>query len=160
MKKFKIIQILLLCLVFSSCTQENELPDNSICANIDCIPAISFFKLKFVDKTTDTDLIYSNFSNGAKYNLGDVKIYSTRFKKDLDFSVDSANKSNRFLVFSTAVTDEFIISLANQPTDKLSVETQFINQPCCNQLKLTKLSLNSAVIPFVQFTPTTIILKK
>lgn len=157
MRKFKIIQLLLICLVFDSCSQKDDLPDNSRCAGIDCGPAISYFKLKFVDKTTDVDLLNNN---GAKYNVSDVRIYSTRFKKDLDFRVDSANKTNRFLVFSTAVTDEFIISLANQPTDKLSAETQFIDLPCCDQLKITKLTLNSTSIPFEQFLPTTIILKK
>ena len=160
MKNFKSLILFLIFLIFSSCDQEDELPDNSICATILCVPAVSFFKLKFVDKNTDANLLFNDTNNGMKYNLSDVKIYSTRFRKNLDFRVDSANKSDRFLIFSTAVTDEFIISLANQPTDKLSVETQFIDQPCCDELRLTKLTLNASAIPFTQFTPTTIILKK
>ena len=155
--RFLLLSILLITLSFG-CNLED---DNSlVCPAVLCIAPEQSFKLKFLDNNSDVDLIFGTGIGGIKYNLSDVKIYSSRFKKNVEFKIDSTNKTNKFLVFSTLVTDEFIISLGNLPTDKLSAETQFIDQPCCNQLKLTKLTLNSAVIPFVQFTPTTIVLKK
>ena len=161
MTKFKIVILFITYLIFGSCNQkESDLFNPGACAVVFCAIPEQSFNLKFLDKNTEADLLFSNIINSPKYKLADVKIYSSRFKKNVDFKIDSTNKTNKILVFSTLVTDEFIISLGNLPTDKLSAETQFIDQPCCNQLKLTKLTLNSAVIPFVQFTPTTIILKK
>ena len=155
--RFLIFSILLITLSFG-CNLEDD--NDLVCPAVVCTTPEQTFKLKFLDKTTEVDLIFGNNITQAKYKLSDVSVYSTRFKKNLTFEVDSANKTNKFLVFSTLVTDEFIISLGNQPTDKLSIETQFIDQPCCDELRLTKLTLNASAIPFTQFTPTTIILKK
>lgn len=158
--KLTIVGFFLITLVINSCTDKESGLNFSTCATVKCAPPSQTFKLKFLDKTTEVDLIFGNIIIQAKYKLSDVSVYSTRFKKNLTFEVDSANKTNKFLFFSTLVTDEFIISLANQPTDKLIVETQFIDQPCCDELKLTKLTLNASAMPFTQFTPTIIILKK
>ena len=155
--RFLLFSILLITLSFG-CNLEDD--NDLVCPAVVCTTSEQTFNLKFLNKNSDNDLLFGSSITGVKYNLIDVKIYSTRFKKNLDFRVDSTNKSNRFLIFSTNVTDEFIISLANQPADKLSVETQFIHQPCCDELRLTKLTLNASAISFTQFTPTTIILKK
>ena len=155
--RFLLFSILLITLSFG-CNLEDD--NDLVCPAVICTTSEQTFNLKFLNKNSDNDLLFGSSITGVKYNLIDVKIYSTRFKKNLDFRVDSTNKSNRFLIFSTNVTDEFIISLANQPIDKLIVETQFIDQPCCDELRLTKLSLNASVIPFTQFLPKTVILKK
>ena len=155
--RFLIFSILLITLSFG-CNLEDD--NDLVCPAVVCTTPEQTFKLKFLDKTTEVDLIFGNNITQAKYKLSDFSVYSTRFKKNLTFEVDSSNKTNKFLLFSTLVTDEFIISLGNQPTDKLSIETQFIDQPCCDELRLTKLTLNASAIPFTQFTPTTIILKK
>ena len=155
--RFLLFSVLLITLSFG-CNLED---DNSlVCPAVLCTAPEQSFKLKFLDKNSDVDLLFGSFTSGVKYQLSDVKIYSSRFKKNVEFKIDSTNKTNKFLVFSTLVTDEFIISLGNLPTDKLIVETQFIDQPCCDELRLTKLTLNASVIPFTQFTPVTIILKK
>ena len=155
--RFLLFSILMITLSFG-CNLED---DNSlVCPAVLCISPEQSFKLKFLDKNSDVDLLFGTGIGGIKYNLSDVKIYSSRFKKNVDFKIDSTNKTNKLLFFSTLVTDEFIISLGNLPTDKLSVETQFIDQPCCDELRLTKLTLNASAIPFTQFTPTTIVLKK
>lgn len=156
--RFLFFSILLITLN-QGCSLEKK--DNDlVCPAVLCTTLEQSFKLKFLDKNTDADLLFGTSLSGVKYNSGQVKIYSTRFKKDLEFKIDSTIKTNRFIVFSTTVTDEFIIGLANLNTDKLSAETQFIDQPCCDELKLTKLTLNSSSLTFTQSSPTTIILKK
>jgi len=148
-------------ILFNACSaNDSESLNSDVFPAVVCMPPAQSFKLKFSDKNTGTDLLFDNLLRPTKYKLTDVNIYSSRFKKNLEFSVDSINKTNRFIVFSTAVTDEFFIRLAQNSADKLSAETQFIDQPCCDELKLTKLTLNSTALSFVQFSPTTIILKK
>jgi len=155
--RFLLFSILLITLSFG-CNLEDD--NDLVCPAVVCNTPEQTFNLKFLNKNSDADLLFGSITSGVKYQLSDVKIFSSRFKKNIDFKIDSANKTNKFLVFSTLVTDEFIISLANQPTDKLSVETQFIDQPCCDELRLTKLTLNASTISFTRFIPTTIILKK
>lgn len=161
MMKIKALIVFLGVILFNSCASEEEsLSSSDACATILCAVPQQSFKLKFLERNTETDLLFANSITQARYKLSDVSIYSTRFKKNLTFQVDSTNKTNRFLIFSTPVTDEFIITLANLPQDKLSAETQFVDKPCCHQLILTKLTLNSTTVPFTQSNPTTIILKK
>lgn len=161
MMKIKALIVFLGVILFTSCASEEEsLSSPNACATVKCASPLQTFQLKFLEKTTEVDLLFANSITQARYKLSDVSIYSSRFKKNLTFQVDSTNKTNRFLIFSTAVTDEFVITLANLPADKLSAETQFIDQPCCDQLILTKLTLNSTAVPFTQSNPSTIILKK
>ena len=155
--RFLLFSILIITLSFG-CNLEDD--NDLVCPAVVCNTPEQTFNLKFLNKNSDADLLFGSITSGVKYQLSDVKIFSSRFKKNIDFKIDSANKTNKFLIFSTLVTDEFIISLANQPTDKLSVETQFIDQPCCDELRLTKLTLNASTISFTRFIPTTIILKK
>lgn len=146
---------------FSSCSsEEDSLLSPNACPAVLCAVPQQSFNLKFLEKNTEVDLLFANNTTQARYKINDVSIYSTRFKKNIAFQVDSTNKTNRFILFSTAVTDEFIIGLGNLPHDKLSAETQFVDQPCCNLLKLTRLTLNSVAVPFTQSSPTAIILKK
>lgn len=160
MMKIKALIVFLGVILFTSCASEEEsLLSSDACATILCAVPQQSFKLKFLERNTETDLLFANSITQSRYKLSDVSIYSTRFKKNLTFQVDSTNKTNRFLVFSTAVTDEFIVTLANLPQDKLSAETQFVDKPCCDQLILTKLTLNSTTVPFTQSNPI-IILKK
>jgi hypothetical protein len=155
--RFLLFSILLITLSFG-CNLKDD--NNLVCPAVVCTTNEQTFNLKFLNKNSDADLLFGSITSGVKYQVSDVKIYSARFNKNVDFKIDSTNKTNKFLFFSTAVTDEFIITLGNLPTDKLSAETQFIDQPCCDQLKLTKLTLNFTQLTFNPATPTTIILKK
>jgi hypothetical protein len=150
------LYISFLAFLLLACNQANDNSD-SVCPAVLCATPTQFFKLKFIDKDKQTDLF---FGTAAKYSLNDLKIYSSRFKRNIDFNVDSTNKSDRYIVISTSVTDEFAIKLANIATDELKVETKFIDQPCCDILQITQLKLNNSVLYFSNTSPTIILVQK
>ncbi|TKC00236.1 hypothetical protein [Pedobacter cryophilus] len=150
------LYISFLAFLLLACNQENDNSD-SVCPTVLCATPTQFFKLKFIDKDKQTDLF---FGTVAKYSLNDLKIYSSRFKRNIDFNVDSTTKSDKYILISTSVTDEFAIKLANTATDELKVETKFINQTCCDILQITQLKLNNSVLSFSNTSPTVILLQK
>ncbi|MBD3749910.1 MAG: hypothetical protein IE931_10470 [Sphingobacteriales bacterium] len=146
-------------IVLDSCKTDNK-SLNSICpssAIASCAVPQQFFKIKFIDRDQLTDLL---FGAKAKYHLEDLKIYSTRYAKDISFSLDSTEQNQKYIMFSTKGTDQFIIKLADEPKDNLLVETKYNDDSCCGQLNITQLTLNNSKIAFTNHSPTVIILKK
>ena len=154
--KFKILFVsILISLLGCKVASDNS---TNICpqAALSCITPMQFFKLKFVDKS-NLDLI---FGSNAKYNYNDVVIYSIRHNKNLNFTIDSTDRTNKYILFSTPGTDEFSIRLPNLNKDTLMVETAFVNSGCCGSLNITKLTLNKTSLSFSNTNPTIILLKK
>ncbi|MBU0695821.1 MAG: hypothetical protein KKE39_04770 [Bacteroidetes bacterium] len=156
--KFKILFVSILIFLLG-CKVASDNSAN-ICpqAALSCITPVQFFKLKFVDKSnSNLDLI---FGRNAKYNYNDVVIYSIRHNKNLNFTIDSTDRTNKYILFSTPGTDEFSIRLPNLNKDTLMAETAFVNSGCCGSLNITKLTLNKSALPFSNTNPTIILLKK
>jgi hypothetical protein len=127
-------------------------------AAISCSTPMQFFKLRFVDKSNvNLDLIFGSY---PKFSLNDVVIHSERHNKNLSFTIDSADRMNKYIVFSTPGTDEFSIGLPNLSKDTLMAETAFVNSGCCGSLNITKLTLNKYALSFSNTNPTIILLKK
>ncbi|MEO5910731.1 MAG: hypothetical protein ABIP95_07565 [Pelobium sp.] len=146
-------------LFFYSCVkkEDSNIPNTHNCALVLCTQASKTFNIHILDKSNSSDLI---FGSNPKYRFNDVKIYSTRLKKNIDLSVDSTDKSNKFIRFETFGTDEFVIYFASTTPDSLKVETKFIAESCCGKLDITNLNLNNQSIQFSNTVPTTITLKK
>lgn len=146
-------------IVLNSC-QTNNKSQTSICpsyAIASCaIPQITF-KIKLIDSVRLTDLL---FGANARYHLDDLKIHSTRYAKDISFSVDSSEQNQKYILFTTNGTDDFTIKLADRPKDNLVVETKYSDEACCGKLNITQLSLNHLKIAFTNSSPTVIVLKK
>src|SRR6476659_5599039 len=105
--KFKILLAGSLIL-FLGCKDAKESSAGLCPATLCAIPTQSF-RLKFVDKNNvNADLIFGSY---AKISLKDVTIHSIRHNKNLDFSVDSLDSANKYILFSTTGTDEFSINL-------------------------------------------------
>ncbi len=156
--KFKILLVSIV-ISLSGCKVASDNSTN-ICpqAALSCTTPMQFFKLKFVDKNDlNLDLI---FGSNAKYNSNDVVIYSIRLNKNLNFTIDSTDRTNKYILFSTPGTDEFSIRLSNLNKDTLMAETTFVNSGCCGSLNITKLTLNKSSQPFSNANPTIILLKK
>lgn len=150
--------LLVVVLFFGSCIKkEDSSIANSLCSTVDCAQPSKTFNVHILDKSDSSDLL---FGSTSKYLLSDVKIYSSRLKKNIDLSVDSTNKSNKFIKFQTYGTDEFVIHFASTKSDSLKVETKFIAESCCGKLDISNLKLNNQTISFSNTVPTTIILKK
>ncbi len=152
--------ILFFCfLAISACTVDGVDSNSSICPATPCNPVSKIFKVKFLDKDKGTDLL---FGASARLGLREVTIYSKRYKKNIEFNVDSINNSDKYLVFSTTGTDEFLIRTSSYSTseDSLMVETKFVDSGCCGYLDITKLTLNNTSLSFSNSAPPIIILRK
>lgn len=135
-----------------SCTQKEE--NNTICPAVLCAAPSQNFKLKILDIKTNADLIFA-----PDRKLSDLKIHSFRFKKDIDFGVDSTDKTNRYIIFSTSVSDEFRITLGSLSSDTVKVETRFVDEDCCGRLEITSLTA-SLPLSFNTLPSNIIIIKK
>lgn len=156
--KFKILFVSLL-IFLSGCKVASDNSAN-ICpqAALLCTTPTQFFKLRFVDKSNvNLDLIFGSY---AKFSLVDLVIHSERHNKNLNFTIDSTDRMNKYILFSTPGTDEFSIRLPNLSKDTLMAETAFVNSGCCGSLIITKLTLNKNVLSFSNTSPTVILLKK
>lgn len=146
-------------IVLDSCQTDTK-SKTSICpsyAVASCAIPQQSFRIKFIDGVHLTDLL---FGANAKYQLQDLKIHSTRYAKDISFNVDSSDKTQKYIIFSTNGTDQFTIKLADRPKDNLLVETKYNDEACCGQLNITQLTLNNEKIAFTNNSPTIIVLKK
>lgn len=146
-------------IVLDSCQTDNK-SQTSICpsyAVASCAIPQQSFRIKFIDSANLTDLL---FGTSAKYRLEDLKIHSTRYAKDISFSVDSTDQTQKYIIFSTKGTDQFTIKLADRTKDNLLVETKYNDEACCGELNITQLTLNNTKIAFTNNSPTVIVLKK
>ena len=130
-----------IALLIIGCDSKKE--EEKLCVAFACDIASVRLKLKFVDINTNQDLL---FSSNAPYHKSDLKVYNNLNNQELSFGIDSTDKSNRYIILSSTISQTFRVKLADKPQDLISVETKFINEGCCGNMQLKNLKLNQTTV--------------
>jgi hypothetical protein len=93
--------------------------------------------------TSNKDLL---FSSNPAYTISDLKVYSSAFKQNIPFGVDSVDRSNRFILISLPSSDILTLKLANKSEDIVTVEIKDGSTGCCGSILLKRLQVNQSLI--------------
>ncbi|MEJ6980751.1 hypothetical protein WG906_09845 [Pedobacter sp. P351] len=131
--------VILLFIIFliSACSVKEDL-----CAAYLCDAPRVHLKIKFKD-SNNQDLL---FSLNAPYSPGDLKVRSTLFNEDLQFWVDSADKSNKYIILPLSYSQHLTLKLGDKTEDVIKIEASVKEAGCCETIKILSLKLNQTTI--------------
>ncbi len=138
MKKLLSIGLIVITTLLISCKKENQQLDCSLYLCAWPIPPIN---LKFVDKNTNTDLL---FDPATSYSITDIKITRPNSEFFVPFiSIDSTNK----IVSVSNIHSGDMLQIGNLPADKIIIETRVTTRKiCCPPVEVIKLMIGDRIV--------------
>lgn len=97
-------------------------------------------RIKYVDRTTNKPL----FSQGSAYAVSDLK--ASRTSSSNYSPLISTDPNDPAIVILTPLLGNEVLTLANLPADKISIEMKARSKECCAALDITSLKVNNETV--------------
>lgn len=151
MKNYLII--FLSVFILSSCDNAESDPD---CSRVLCEFVAKPIRIKYVDKTTNKPL----FTQGSSYTINNLKVTRTSSSNySPEISIDPNDPA---IVILTPLLGNEVLTLANLPADKITMETRAKSNECCSGVDIISLKINDETIcaPCTDLNGTIAVIKK